>query len=278
MARKIKARGLGKGLEALIPVKEDDGKNTIKELKVTEIEANKEQPRQYFEKESLNALAESIRKHGLVQPIIVRYENDRYQIVAGERRWRAARLAGLRTLPVIVKEYSNLQMLQVALIENLQREDLNPIEEANAYKSLIDEHKLSQEQIADSVGKSRSAIANSLRLLNLNDKVKKLLIEEQITAGHARALLAFDSAEQTELANRIIKEGLNVRSVEKLSKSKEKKKPESSKSPEIMDLEDRLRNILKTKVVLQHGEKKGKIEIEYYGLEDLDRILEILES
>lgn len=272
-------KGLGKGLSALIPVNEETSKNNILELKITDIEANKNQPRQFFDNEAMNALAESIKEHGVVQPIIVRKEKENYQIVAGERRWRAARLAGLRTIPVVVKDYSDIEILQIALIENLQRQDLNPIEEANAYKTLMEEHNLSQDNIARSVGKSRPAIGNSLRLLSLNDKVKELLIAGEITAGHARALLAIEGdKEQIDLAKRIVDEGLNVRQVEKLAKGKKERKTKREKALEIIELEEKLRNIFGTKVNLVHGKKRGKIEIEYYSIDDLERILGIMEK
>ena len=267
---------LGKGLSALIPVMEEEGKD-IQEVKITDIEANKDQPRQFFEKDSMAALADSIKEHGVVQPIIVRKDEDTYQIIAGERRWRAARMAGLKTIPVIVKDYSDTQVLQIALIENLQREDLNPIEEANAYKSLMEEHKLSQEEIAKSVGKSRSAVANSLRLLRLNKKLRELLVKGSISAGHGRALLSIeDERKQIEVAERILSEGLNVRQVEGLTKEKETPNYKKKKTAEILELEDKLRRIFGTKVNLIHGKKKGKIEIEYYGLDDLERILDLI--
>lgn len=272
-------KGLGKGLSALIPVNEETNKNNILELKITDIEPNKNQPRQFFDNEAMNALAESIKEHGVVQPIIVRKENEGYQIVAGERRWRAARLAGLRTIPVVVKDYSDIEILQIALIENLQRQDLNPIEEANAYKTLMEEHNLSQESIAKSLGKSRPAIGNSLRLLSLNDRLKELLIAGEITAGHARALLAVEGdKEQIDLAKKIVDEGLNVRQVEKLAKGKKKRKTKKEKTQEIIELEEKLRNIFGTKVNLVHGKKRGKIEIEYYSIDDLERILYIMEK
>jgi len=273
-------KGLGKGLSALIPDSpQGDNENGILQLKITEIEANENQPRRKFDEEALASLAESIKEHGIVQPIVVRREGTGYQIVAGERRWRAARIAGLKTVPVVVKDYSDTQVLEIALIENLQREDLNPIEEANAYKALIDEHSLSQEEIGKRIGKSRSAITNSLRLLNLPSEIIEYLISGKLTAGHARALLAFeDDKKKIEIANRIINENLNVRQVEKLAKEKQKTKKPKIKSAEICDIEERLRNIFGTKVTITHSKKKGKIEIEYYGIDDLDKILNILEK
>ncbi|SHJ27281.1 chromosome partitioning protein, ParB family [Lutispora thermophila DSM 19022] len=275
-------KALGKGLSALIPESteiKDSSESSVIEIKITDIEANENQPRRNFDEESLRSLAESIKEHGIVQPIVVRREGTGYQIVAGERRWRAARLAGLKVVPVIVKDYTDAQVLEIALIENLQREDLNPIEEANAYKVLIEEYSLSQEEIGRRIGKSRSAITNSLRLLNLPVEIIDHLISGKLTAGHARALLAFeDDAKKIEIAKRIINENLNVRQVEKLSQEKKKNKKAKTKSAEICEIEERLRNIFGTKVTISHSKKKGKIEIEYYGIDDLDKILNILEK
>ncbi len=271
-------KALGKGLSALIPEYKEVKSSGVTELKITDIVAGENQPRRKFAQDALNELAESIKEHGIVQPIVVRKKENYYEIVAGERRWRAARLAGLKSVPVVIKDYSEIQAIEIALIENLQREDLNPIEEANAYKSLMDEHKISQEEIAKKIGKSRPAITNTLRLLNLDDEVKEFLITGELSAGHARALLAIDEKKkQIEIADKIIKEGLSVRQVEKISKKKEAIHMKEAKSPEIIEIEDRLRNLLHTKVNLIHGKKKGKIEIEYYSIDDLDRILELLE-
>ncbi len=273
-------KALGKGLSALIPENPElSNGNSVLQLKTTEIEANENQPRRKFDEEALNSLAESIKEHGIVQPIIVRRDGEGYQIVAGERRWRAARIAGLKVVPVVVKDYSETQILEIALIENLQREDLNPIEEANAYKTLMEEHSFSQDEIGKRIGKSRSAITNSLRLLNLPSEIVEHLISGKLTAGHARAILAFDDdKKKIEAAERIINEGLNVRQAEKLSKEKKTVKRIKSKSAEICDIEERLRNIFGTKVTITHSKKKGKIEIEYYGIDDLDKILDLLEK
>ena len=273
-------KALGKGLSALIPDNpQEDNESSILQLKITDIEANENQPRRKFDEEALASLAESIKEHGIVQPLVVRREGTGYQIVAGERRWRAARIAGLKTVPVVVKDYSDTQVLEIALIENLQREDLNPIEEANAYKALMEEHSLSQEEIGKRIGKSRSAITNSLRLLNLPSEIIEYLISGKLTAGHARALLAFeDDKKKIEIANRIINENLNVRQVEKLAKEKQRTKKPKTKSAEICEIEERLRNIFGTKVTITHSKKKGKIEIEYYGIDDLDKILNLLEK
>ncbi len=279
----INKRGLGKGLGALIPENEDSDKNAIIEIKVTDIEANEKQPRKAFNDETLSDLSESIKEHGVVQPIIVRKIGNSYQIIAGERRWRASRMAGKRTIPAIVKDCSNLEVMELALIENLQREDLNSIEEALAYKSLIEEYKMTQEDISKKIGKSRPSIANSLRLLQLPEPIKNLIAEGKITQGHARALLAISGEKrQLELADKIIGEQLNVRQIEKMAKeTKEKKKKNSLMNNyqiEINQLEERLKSILGTKVTIQHKKNKGKIEIEYYSNEELERILELLEK
>ena len=269
-------KGLGKGLSALIPESDDQNDKGIIELKITEVEPNENQPRRDFNQEALNSLAESIKEHGVVQPIIVRKADEGYQIVAGERRWRAARLAGVKTIPAVIKDYSDGQILEIALIENIQREDLNPIEEANAYKALMDEHDLSQDDIAKRLGKSRPAIGNSLRLLNLHDEIKDFLVEGKITAGHARALLGIeDNKKQIDMAKRIIEEGLNVRQVEKIASKKNVKNVPKEKSAEIIELEEKLRNFFGTKVNLVHSKKRGKIEIEYYSIDDLERILNL---
>lgn len=276
MAKKTKA--LGKGLSALIPESIEAKDSGIIELKITDIVANETQPRRAFGQDTLNELAESIKEHGVVQPIVVRKDGSGYEIVAGERRWRAARLAGIKTIPVVVKDYSKAQAMEIALIENLQREDLNPIEEANAYRTLMEEHKVSQDDIAKRIGKSRPKVANTLRLLNLNEEVRELLISGELSAGHGRALLAISNqARQLDIAKRIVKEGLNVRQTEKMSQ-KTVKKNKKPKSPEIVEIEGKLRDILHTKVSLTHGRKKGKIEIEYYSNDDLERIINLIEK
>ncbi|NLN49630.1 MAG: ParB/RepB/Spo0J family partition protein [Clostridiales bacterium] len=276
MAKKTKA--LGKGLSALIPESIEAKDSGIIELKITDIVANETQPRRTFGQDTLSELAESIKEHGVVQPIVVRKDGKGYEIVAGERRWRAARLAGIKTIPVVVKDYSKVQAMEIALIENLQREDLNPIEEANAYRTLMEEHKVSQDDIAKRIGKSRPKVANTLRLLNLNEEVRELLISGELSAGHGRALLAISNeARQLDIAKRIVKEGLNVRQTEKMSQ-KTVKKNKKPKSPEIVEIEGKLRDILHTKVSLTHGRKKGKIEIEYYSNDDLERIINLIEK
>lgn len=276
-------RGLGKGLGALIPESEDAAKGSIMEIKITEIAPNEGQPRKLFDDEALDSLAESIKEHGVVQPIIVRRLEQGYQIIAGERRWRAARIAGLKTVPAIVKECSNVEIMELALIENLQREDLNVIEEADAYKSLIDEYNMTQEDIARRIGKSRPAIANTLRLIGLPVKVKEMVAGGTISAGHARALLSLNNEKKMlELAEKIVNQNLNVRQVEKLVKDSEKavdtKKKEKQADLEIIELQERLKSILGTKVTIEHKKNKGRIQIEYYSNEELDRILELLEK
>ncbi|HOE56372.1 MAG TPA: ParB/RepB/Spo0J family partition protein [Bacillota bacterium] len=276
-------RGLGKGLGALIPESEKIDKNSIIEIKITDIEANEMQPRKAFDDSTLAELSESIKEHGVVQPIIVRRSGNSYQIVAGERRWRASRMAGEKTIPAIVKECSNLEVMELALIENLQREDLNAIEEAMAYKALIEEYNMTQEEISRKIGKSRPVIANHLRLLQLPQEIKDMIAEGKITQGHARALLAIAGEKrQLEVAERIITGQLNVRQVEKLAKeTKPKKKKEKQLNNyqiEIDQLEERLKTALGTKVKIYHNNNRGIIEIEYYSNEEFDRILELLEK
>jgi ParB family chromosome partitioning protein len=273
-------KALGKGLGALLAVDVQEGE--IKELKINEIEPNLNQPRKEFDEESLRQLADSIAAHGIIQPIVVRKEGMSYKIVAGERRWRAARMAGIETFPAIVREYNDNELLEVALIENLQRENLNPLEEAEAYKRLIEEYGLTQEQISKIIGKSRPSIANSLRLNKLHDDIKKMLRDDLISEGHARAILSVeDPDKQIKIAEAIVSKGLSVRDAEKLVKDFDKKEKikEAGKDEielEIRSIEDRLKNILGTKVRLQHGKNKGKIVIDYYSNDDLDRILNLL--
>ncbi len=279
----INKRGLGKGLGALIPENEEKFQNAIMELKITDVEPNENQPRKAFDDQALTDLSESIKEHGVVQPIIVRAVGNGYQIIAGERRWRASRLAGKKTIPAIVKDCSNLEVMELALIENLQREDLNSIEEALAYKSLIEEYNMTQDEIAKQIGKSRPAIANSLRLLQLPQIIKNMIAEGKITQGHARALLAIEGEKkQLEMAEKIINQQLNVRQIEKMAKeTKHKDKTEVTPDRyqlEINQLEEKLKAALGTKVIIQHKNNKGKIEIEYYSNEELDRIIELLEK
>jgi len=276
-------KGLGRGLSALIE-SADDNAGGVVELGINEIEPNADQPRKHFDDEKLTQLAESIKTHGIVQPLIVRKDKDTYRIVAGERRWRAARLAGVTKVPVVIKEVSDKQVMEIALIENLQREDLNPIEEAEAYERLVVEYKMTQEEISKSIGKSRSAIANSIRLLNLPDALKRLVAEGQLSSGHARALLPVeDTGLQIKLADEIVKKQLNVRETESyvkkvLSKKERRKAAASVYDSELEHVEERLREIFGTKVKIISGGEKGKILIEYYSTDELNRIIELVES
>ena len=277
-------KGLGRGLDALISSTNslEEASNIVSEVKINEVEPNIEQPRKAFDQEKLETLAESIKEHGVVQPIIVRKEGARFIIIAGERRWRASKLAGLKTIPVIVKDISTKEVMEIALIENLQREDLNPIEEAEAFQKLIDEYEMTQEEVAKVVGKSRAAIANSVRLLNLTNEIKEMLLEGQITSGHARTLITVtDKERQKEIAKQIIEKNLNVRDTEKLAAREEKKPNLKQKSIlkndiEILDLEEKLRIAYGTKINLVRGKNKGKIIFEYYSNDEFDRIIEML--
>lgn len=277
-------RGLGKGLGALISsANEDPISNGVLELKINEIEPNVGQPRKKFDDDKLMQLSESIKEHGIVQPIIVRKEDNVYKIVAGERRWRAARLAGLTTVPVIVKDLSNRQVMEMALIENIQREDLNPIEEAEAYERLLNEYNMTQEELSKSIGKSRSTIANIIRLLALCNKVKEHLIDGEISSGHARALLSLEDKElQEKVCNEIIEKSLSVRETENLVKriqnNTEKVSKVKTEDENILKIEDDLKKILGTKVKLFNKNKKGKIMIEYYSNDELERLLEIFKK
>lgn len=283
-------KALGKGLGALLPSDEEHGhdKNGVVEININDIEPNIGQPRQIFDSDKLNDLAESIKIYGVVQPLIVKNENGIYKIIAGERRWRAARLAGLKTVPCIVRDCTNAEMMQVALIENLQRQDLNPIEEAEAFEKLINEHGVTQERIAMIVGKSRPAVTNSLRLLNLPVEVKNMIVSGQISSGHARALLALQHKDDIlKIAELIIEKDLSVRQVEALvnkylneTNSKRKKADglDSDYKQACIEIEEKMKNILGTKVVLKAGKNKGKIMIEYYSDEELERIMSFFEK
>ncbi|MCT4507243.1 MAG: ParB/RepB/Spo0J family partition protein [Tepidibacter sp.] len=271
---------LGKGLSALIPKnKTVSSEKEIINLKISEIYPNKDQPRKIFDQEKISVLSESIKNYGILQPIVVKKEEEGYMIIAGERRFRAAKMAKLKEMPAVVKDLPIKDIMEIALIENLQREDLNAIEEAIAYKSLIENYKVTQEEISEAVGKSRPHITNTLRLLNLDDRVIKLIEEGQITPGHGKALLRIENKNiQYEIALRIIKETLSVREVENLSKNMTDKKQQKSKNinkdPFIVNIEDKLRDVFGTKVNILKGKKKGKIEIEYYSDEELEGILE----
>lgn len=277
-------KGLGKGLDALISSTNDldQQNNNILDLKINDVEPNSQQPRKVFDQEKLEALAESIRTHGVVQPIIVRKEEDRYILVAGERRWRASKLAGLKTIPVIVKDLSSKENMEIALIENLQREDLNPIEEAEAYQKLLNDHEMTQEDVAKVVGKSRAAIANSVRLLNLSSEIRNMLIDGRLTSGHARTLVTISDEDRREkLAAEIVEKSLNVREAEKLS-SKEEKKPsvknkdKTSKTIYVQDMEERLQTLYGTKITLTGGKEKGKIVFEFFSMDEFERLIELL--
>ncbi|WFD10278.1 ParB/RepB/Spo0J family partition protein [Tepidibacter hydrothermalis] len=271
---------LGKGLSALIPNNNTvSSDKEIVNLKINQIYPNKEQPRKIFDQEKLSVLSESIKNYGILQPIVVKKEEDGYMIIAGERRFRAAKIANLKEMPAVVKDLPIKDIMEIALIENLQREDLNAIEEAIAYKSLIENYKVTQEEISEAVGKSRPHITNTLRLLNLDDRVINLVEEGQITPGHGKALLRIENKNiQYEIALRIIKERLSVREVETISKNmtdkKEIKNKKVNKDPFIVNIEDKLRDVFGTKVNILKGKKKGKIEIEYYSDEELEGILE----
>lgn len=258
---------------------------TVVELKIIDIEPNRKQPRKIFDDEQLETLADSIKTHGIIQPVLVSPTgNGTYRIVAGERRWRASKLAGLKKIPCIIKEYDNRSISELALVENLQREDLSPLEEAEGYQNLIDEFGLTQEEVSSRVGKSRSAVANALRLNNLSKEVKELLAKGELSAGHARAILGLsDSKLQIQAAQTIIKEGLNVRQAEVLIKRLSSPKTEAKKEPEekalaryYKDVEKVLTDKLGTKVRIVRGSKKSKIEIEYYTKDDFERLLNIL--
>jgi ParB family chromosome partitioning protein len=276
-------RALGKGLQALIPesINETD-EHEIQELRISDIDPNDLQPRKVFDENALSELAQSIKQYGVIQPITVKPVDDRYMIVTGERRWRAARIAGLKTIPAIVKEFDTKEILEIALIENLQREDLNPIEEAMALKTLIDDFELTQEELAVRVGKSRSAIANTIRLLNLPQSVQDMTMNGLLSAGHARALLSVESEElQQNLAKSVVEKELTVRELEELIKRQNKehnrldKRNKSSYMP-FQEYADSLSRMLGTKVNIVSGKRKGRIEIEYYDAEDLYRILDVL--
>lgn len=275
-------RGLGRGLEALIPIVEKDEEN-VQEIDIKKIVANEKQPRRGFDESKLEELADSMKQHGILQPVILRKKGNKYELVAGERRWRAAAKAGIEKIPAIVRELNDSDVMEIALIENLQREDLNPIEEAMAYKSLMDDFGLTQEELSKRVGKSRSQIANTVRLLNLDKEIQDLVYENKLTAGHARALLSIqDSKERLKLANMISKEALSVRQTEQLVKklvderSKAKKHKPKEINPVIIDVTERLQRTLGTRVKIKGNEKRGKIEIEFYSSEELERILEII--
>lgn len=289
-------RGLGKGLDSMIPEKVTSRKeekeqelNVSREtlIAINEIEPNKEQPRKIFNEDSIQELADSIKQYGIIQPLLLQKKENYYEIVAGERRWRAARLAGLKQVPAIIKNYSPQEVVEIALIENIQREDLNPIEEAIAYQNLMKEFKLKQDEVAERVAKSRTAVTNAMRLLKLDIRVQQMLIDEMLTVGHARPLISIDNHDkQYEVALKVFDSNLSVRDTEKLIKkmldSKEEVEEEEKPSKDdfiYKDLENRLTSIIGTKVVIHKKVKnKGKIEIEYYSGDELERLIEMFES
>ncbi len=295
----VRKRGLGKGVDSLIPdtgkVAEQEPKVKVVEkvvekpvevrLKISQVEPNRGQPRKNFDREALEELAESIRQYGVLQPLIVQKRDDYYEIIAGERRWRAAKLAGLKEVPVVIRDMSDQEIVEISLIENIQREDLNPIEEAEAYRRLLTEFHLTQEEVAARVAKSRTAVTNSMRLLKLDGRVQQMVVDGMLTTGHARALLAVEDADlQFQTANRIFNEKLNVRDVEKLVKNIGKEKPAKKDDKEnfqqkvvYQELEERMKSSLGTKVSINRkSAQKGRIEIEYYSIDDLERLTEIL--
>ena len=254
-------------------------------LKITEVEPSREQPRKNFNEDALLELADSIKQFGIIQPLIVQKQDDYYEIIAGERRWRAAKLAGLKEVPVIIKNYTEQERVEIALIENIQREDLNPIEEALAFRRLLTEFELKQDELAERVSKSRTAVTNSMRLLKLDERVQQMVVDEKISTGHARALLAVEDKEQQYiLANKIFDEKLSVRETERLMKNfqkeKENKKSQKTENEFIYKgIEEKIKMILGTKVTVNHKKNnKGRIEIEYYSNEELERIMDLLES
>lgn len=288
--------GLGKGLDSLIPetikqapqektkiVEKVVEKPVEMKVKISKVGPNKDQPRKQFDEDALMELADSIKQFGVIQPIIVQEKNGFYEIIAGERRWRAAKLAGLKEVPVIVKDYSDLEIVEISLIENIQRENLNPIEEALAYKRLLQEFNLKQDEVAERVSKSRTAVTNSMRLLKLDERVQQMVIDDMLSTGHARALLGIEDPElQAATAARVFDEKLSVREVEKLVKQIQSGKPEKKKEDKVhdfiyTDLEEKMKTAVGTKVsIRQNAKGKGKIEIEYYSREDLERIIDII--
>ena len=285
--------GLGKGLNALIPEEVSNNINSKKEknkdgvalIDINLIKNNNEQPRKLFDDEKILELAESIKHNGIIQPIILRKVDSKYVIVAGERRWRAAKLIGVKEVPSIIMDLTDKQVMEISLIENIQRQDLNAIEEANAYKKLISEFNLTQEELSKRLGKSRTAITNTMRLLNLSEGVKQYLIEGVISEGHGRALLSINDAKlQCEIAQKVIDDKLSVRELEKFMKDckekktykRQKKEDKNKLNPYYKDIKERLQGYFGTKVNISNKNNKGKIEIEYYSDEDLQRILDII--
>lgn len=282
-----KKYGLGKGLGALIPEQESEqnhSEDSVKKIPLNLIKANKDQPRKNFDVDKIMELAQSIKQHGIIQPLVLKKEGESYIIIAGERRWRAAKTIGIQEIPAVVMDISEKDLLEISLIENIQREDLNPIEEAQAYKGLIEQFNLTQSELSTRIGKSRTTITNCMRLLNLDERVQQYLMEEVISEGHGRALLAIDDNNvQYTLAQKIIDEKLSVREIEKIIRDmskvvQNKQNKTNIENPYHDDIKNRLEGFFGTKVLLKDGKNnKGKIEIEYYSEEDLERIIEILE-
>lgn len=281
-----KMSGLGKGLDALFGGDTLESENTLKEgeekveqIKIINIEPNRDQPRKQFKEEALEELSESIKRYGVIQPIIVVNKDDYYQIVAGERRWRAAKKAGLTTMPCIVRNDEERKRREIALIENIQREDLNPVEKARSFRQLIDEYNMTQQELADTLGMSRPTVTNSLRILNLDERVLNLAEEGKLTEGHCKAILGIDDAEkQYKAALRIIEKGTSVQDVLQRNKAKNQKGKKQDERYEAIfrDIEDRFQGFFGTKVKLNPGKKKGKIVIEYNSNEDLERLLDLI--
>ena len=289
-------KGLGKGLDSLItdkvskPVKpKSEHAADAVMIDIKKVEPNREQPRKKFDEDALIELSESIKQFGVLQPLLCQERDDYYEIIAGERRWRAAKIAGIKEVPVTIKKLSEQEIMEISLIENLQREDLNPIEEALAYKRLIDEFKLKQDEVAERVSKSRTAVTNAMRLLKLNEKVQQMVIDEMLTTGHARALLGIEDQDiQYVLAQQIFDQKLSVRDTEKLVKSMQNEKKGKKKEPEKLDskllaiysdLEEQMKKIMGTKVLINSkNSNSGKIEIEYYSQDELDRIIDLIRT
>lgn len=300
-ATKGLGKGLGKGIGALIPeVETSSPKQVVKEVEVVKevvkevpvenkvkislVEPNREQPRKMFDEDALIELSESIKQYGILQPLLVQKKDNYYEIIAGERRWRAAKMAGIKEVPVIIKDYTTQEVMEIALIENIQREDLNPIEEAQAYQRLIKDYRLKQDEVAEKVSKSRTAITNSLRLLKLDPRVQDMVVEGKLSSGHARAIITIeDKDKQYFIAQKIFDEKLSVRDVEKLMRELDKPEKQEKSKPEndfiYRDLEEKFRKIIGTQVVIKNkNNNKGKIEIEYYSQAELERIIDLFKK
>ena len=296
----IKKSGLGKGLDSLIP-KQSVEKKTVPakpetvvktvvkkeeiKLRISEVEPNREQPRKKFDEDALLELSESIKQYGVLQPLLVQKRDGYYEIIAGERRWRAAKMAGLKEVPVVIKDFTDQQIVEISLIENIQREDLNPIEEALAYKRLLTEFKLKQDEVAERVSKSRTAVTNSVRLLKLDPRVQQMVIDEMITTGHARALLSIEDKEQQyKIAMQVFDQKVSVRDVEELMKAMQNTEDREEKSQAenafiYENLEEKMKALFGTKVSISHkANHKGKIVIDYYSDDELERLMELFQS